>query len=139
MISWRPTPRLHTFRESEFASLLTSFLPQPVPLLALVAHQPADQSVFYIADQLAKQPTLSEGTLHVTYAVWKRFDEVSRLRILDTSRRSRMDQRRGGVLKVPLVRDRAPRLMTGTPRFSKQVRSKVSLTNPSAVWLRKVC
>lgn len=87
-------------RESEFASLLTSFLPQPVPLLALVAHQPADQSVFYIADQLAKQPTLSEGTLHVTYAVWKRFDEVSRLRILDTSRRSRMDQRRGGVLKV---------------------------------------
>jgi len=87
LIEQNGTPLAAVCENSAFAPLLRNFLPNTIPQLALVEHAQADQGVANIIEQFERQPTLHPSIWLVTYAVWRRFgDEVSRHRILDTTR-----------------------------------------------------
>lgn len=94
LIEGNGTPLATVCEDSPFAPLLASFLPSPVPYLALVNHEAAERSVMAIVEKLDKEPTLFPNIWNVTYAVWRRFgEEVSRHRILDTARHSQLGDR----------------------------------------------
>jgi len=91
LIEGNGTPLAHISSDSPFSALLASFLPRPVPYLALVGHNQADVSVRAFVQQLVRQSTMSSNVCSVTMAVWTRFgEEISRHRILDTTRQGRI-------------------------------------------------
>ncbi|CAK0848815.1 unnamed protein product [Prorocentrum cordatum] len=90
--------------DSPFAALLQSFQPPPAPALGLVPHEEAELPVPSLVDHFSRLPTLSTVFTSVTLSVWTRFlDEVSRHRVLDTTRCGRAGARAS-----------TPRLLRGT-------------------------
>eukprot|EP00929_Paragymnodinium_shiwhaense_P038466 TRINITY_DN20312_c0_g5_i1.p1 TRINITY_DN20312_c0_g5~~TRINITY_DN20312_c0_g5_i1.p1 ORF type:complete len:4379 (-),score=957.45 TRINITY_DN20312_c0_g5_i1:503-13639(-) len=81
------TPIARVREDSCFAALLANFLPKPVPRVALVYSEKAEQSAGDIVDSLSRHATLTASANSVTCAVWRRFgDVVNKHRILDTQR-----------------------------------------------------
>ncbi|CEM09924.1 unnamed protein product [Vitrella brassicaformis CCMP3155] len=76
-----------TLQSNEYASLLGPFLPPPVPLFALAEVPPPEPLYTTAKEKLSQNFNFSRPRLRpVSMDVWRRFEEVCKLRILDTNR-----------------------------------------------------